>query len=343
MELIMIPHRSAWTVLLALCVGCLASEFAVAQPVAIDGAVGSTLVARLRWVQFDIVGGRLVATPLHIGSNINTSTSINHRRENLSIDLSNPAPNIRYELTATDEELRIEVRDGDQFLLQRVRKIDDAPVKVELSQAAANEPIKLTIERGNQSHLYERATVWQLLLEDRQVTAELLSPLFELMRPGWKLAGLMDTVERALCEEARYRRGNNEDLWAKAVAGLASSHYPVRTAAERELLAVGREVLPYLRSLDRQSLDAEQRRRIRFVIDSLDTSEGDSLEQIVSLLSSDRATWLTLMKRPELAKRKLAYEQLVRLEGPSVEFDPAANESVRAAQIDALQARFSRE
>lgn len=327
---------------LALAVGVCAGDIVWAQRVPIEAIAGSTLVARLRWVQFDVVSGRLVATPLHLGTTLSTSTTVNDRRESLSIDLSNASPNIRYEMSAPGEELRIETQDGTQFLLRRVRRNDEVTTQVELMQPATDEGLTLSITRDGLTRTHRRATVWHLLLEEPDATVELLGPLFELMRPGWKIASQMEAAERSLCEAARFRRSSNVQLWAKAVSQLASAKYPERTAAERELLSAGRDVLPYLRSLNRELLDAEQRRRIRFVIESLDSNEGDTAEQIVALLSPDPVAWLSLLNRPELAKRKLAYEQLTYLLDRPVEFDPNGDEAVRAEQLNLLREQLVR-
>ena len=95
---------------LAVVAGSALAQFAPAN--------NGTLSTRMRWVQFEIVGGRIVASSVHVGANMNSSTNANGRVEKIQIDLTGTAPDIHYELLDKADTVRLDVNDGDDFALR---------------------------------------------------------------------------------------------------------------------------------------------------------------------------------------------------------------------------------
>lgn len=312
------------------------AQFGQANPLLATG-----LASRLRWVSFDIVGGRIVASSVHVGTNMNSSTNGNDgRRERLTIDLTNPAPNVRYELAEKSQELNLEVTDGEQILIRHLRKAEKGDTQSVEYVQTPQEDLSLTIENASGKRVATGPTLWHLVLQEPDASKQLLAPTLEMLKPGWKLATVAEAIEEALCQSARLRPRTDRDRWSNWVGNLSSQRYADRQSAERHLLGVGRELLPFLRGLDRSTLDAEQWRRVRNIISALDNQQGDSVEQTVSLLAGDPRAWVSLLDRDDEAKRRLAFEQLKSLSGP-IEFDPSAPPGVRQEQVRKLRERFT--
>lgn len=303
-------------------------------------AANSMLAARMRWVQFEIVSGRIVASSIHVGANMNSSTNSNGRIEKVNINLTGPAPDIHYELTDKAESVWLDVNGGNDFTIRTRKKVGGAEQSVEFVQPPGKD-LTLTVEDASGKQTLTAPTIWHLLLDDPKLTQSVLAPTLELLKPGWQLATTAQAIEDALCKNARLLRTNDRARWETWVQQLSSVHYADRQAAEQQLLEAGREIVPFLRSLDRTSLDAEQWRRIRNVIEALDDSQSDSVEQTVALLAGDVRAWLPLLDRNDPSKQRLALEQLEQITGGPIDFDLKAPAEVRKQQLEKLREHFT--
>ena len=113
-----------------------------------------------------------------------------------------------------------------------------------------------------------------------------------------------------------------------------------RENAERELSKAGQAVVPYLQSLDRKQLDAEQAARVRTLIETLSVGYEDRADRIATWLSGDEQVWFSLLARPVEVKRRVAARQLASMLGTPIDFDPAAEATVRQQQWERLRARL---
>lgn len=303
--------------------------------------VNPGFAAKLRAVQFDVVAGRIVGSSIHVGSNVPPiTTGEGGRSERLSIDLNNPAPTIRYELVDKKTNLKLDVSEGEKILIRYVQHEGVGSKTIEFNQQP-HEDLTLTIEDAGGKRTIQGTTLWHLLLVEPATTKQTLAPMLEILRPDWKLSMLAGAIEEALCLSARLKRTVDRSQWPAWVAELANPRYVVRRDAELKLLEAGREALPFLMSLDRSTLDAEQWRRVRNAIDSLDAQQGDSLEKTVILLSSDPSIWISMLDRDDLSKRQLAAEQLKSIRGGPIDFDPAADAAFRAKQLNTLREQLA--
>jgi hypothetical protein len=310
------------------------------QAIGQDGAlINPGLSSRLRWVQFEIVGGRIAATSIHAGTNMNSSSNAGGRRERLMIDLTGAAPNLHYELSTKADDINLEVNDGEQVIVRQAHKTEPGAIIVEFRQVP-RQYLSLSITEGEKKRVVTGPTLWHLMLTEPEIAKKYLAPALELLRPNWRLPQLADAIENELWQEARSRRTPDRQQWAAWVAELAKPRFSERQAAERQLLTAGREVLPFLQNLDRAKLDPEQWRRVRNLITSLDSEQSDSVDQTVSFLSGDIRVWITLLERGDEAKRRLALKQIETIAGIQIDFDPAASAEERIQQIERLRKQF---
>jgi hypothetical protein len=306
---------------------------------------------QLRMVQFLVIRGRIVARcdPAYAGQSRSASVGGTQRQERLSINLSTGFPDVHYQLTTPDVELTIHVvaqPDGDptaaptEVGIRKQARSGAAQPSVLFEQSAEGDFV-LTVEEQGSTTTRRSKNLWQLLLAEPEQGRGQLVPLLELLDNSWRLADTTLAVKEALCRAAAAADDAHTQQWDALIAALASPRFAQRQAADRALRAQGRQIVPYLLGIDQAQLDAEQRRRIKGILEAFDgPSEADTPDRVAYLLVRDEQVWLALLNDDDLSTRLCAYRQLERLLGAAPEFDPRAEEGVRAAQYEALRQRL---
>lgn len=301
---------------------------------------------RLRWLQYSMVAGRIAITSDNVGTNMTygPARSDRQRRERLSIQIQPASIVLRYELTADNGSMQLSIDSGNrlagvashQFVLHSVR--DQTTVHFE---QAPGEWLELTVKKGDTRQHWQAPSFWHLLLAQPEPVRAHLIPVLEILRPAWQLAASGAALEDALLLRAAHGRDNPIEQWQRWVAELGSPRFNDRVVAERELLAAGQAVVPFLQALDRRHLDAEQNWRLRKLVEQLSPGYQDGTDRLAVWLADDPQIWLALVNRPELAKRRIAARRLAELSGEAIDFDPGADQVTRAAQYDRLQASLA--
>jgi hypothetical protein len=300
-----------------------------------------SLVGQLRMFQLRALSGRIAATSRASQQNLTSNRNNGPRREKLAIDLAGGMPNVSYECSTSDEKLSFEIVGGNKVTIEVMpRSASDHPT-IRFVQPAEGS-LSLTVDAGGQVTTYHAPTLWHLLLIESEVCHEHLIPFLEIMRPSWQLERRARQVEEALCRADSNQFRLYHAAWGQSVAALTNDRYAQRERAEQQLFGSGPAVLPYLRSLERADLDAEQRFRIKRVMRSL-SSEGDedTPERVTLWLSGDPRTWYALLSRRDLAVRRTALARLSRLLEAAVDFTPEASLTERNRQLAILRERFA--
>ncbi len=118
---------------------------------------------------------------------------------------------------------------------------------------------------------------------------------------------------------------------------MASDKFVQRQRAERLLRGYGRAVLPYLQSLDRRKLDAEQKFRIKRIVLASHGGNDDTPGRVATWLVGDAHVWLSLLASEGSERRRLAAAHLSQMLGETIAFDPDADASIRNKQIEKLR------
>lgn len=327
--------RRGLVLFLTLAAGALASpaEAQRGNPPGLPGQMG--------WVQFSLSSGRIVADSPYFGSGMQSSSQGNDREETLSLEMNGASPVVRYQSRSSQESILLVVTDRSDLSLTREPVGEDQGPRVELTQPPGG-PVTLLLGSGPTRREVRGATLWHVLLADPAAAAAHLLPLLDLLDDNWNLAETLSALDGQLLRAAEKRRPANRELWSSYVAQLGSPRFADRQAADRALRRADAAVAPYLRSLDPDRLDAEQRLRVRRLIAAVESNlEDGSPERIAAWLTWDPAAWALLLSRPDEATRRRAAEQVGLLLGRTIDFDPAADEATRAAQIEALGALLS--
>jgi hypothetical protein len=298
-------------------------------------------VARLRWLQYSMVTGRIVAASTYPnGTKIVFGPTFvaRSRQERLRIDIG-PTINLQYELADPAEQLVILLAESKQLSIHRTRFEPKYAVRFEQNPG---QPLLFEVVEGDVQQTVRAESFWHLVLAEPKRVRRHLIPLLEILHPAWQLAAMGDAVEAAMVQRGQNPRPFDGPRWARLVDALGSPKFAERQNAQRELVNAGQAVLPYLQKLDRDRLDAEQASRVRALIDALSVDYEDTTDRIATWLADDAQAWLSLLARDELAKRRVATEHLGALLGAPINFDPAADQDVRDAQIERLHARFEK-
>jgi hypothetical protein len=311
-----------------------------------DTILAPSLLARLQTVHYGIVSGRLVATSDRSDTSMTLNLTNQSRRERVSIDVTTGLPTIHYEMTSAAEELLIDVTDAEQFSIRHTYKdparLGKDPIRLGLEfQQERRGDLVLTLTDGGTKRTLRATSLWHLVLNAPKECRVELFPLLEMMRPSWHLASTSGAIEESLSRWAGAHRVADRRTWQQWVTELGSPRYAERQEAERNLLDAGPAVLPFLEHLEQGHLDAEQRIRLRGIIGLLDDDHEDTVERVVMWLAADPEVWLSLLSRPDESRRRLAADQLSRLIGSLIDFDPAADDAAREVQLVRLRTRLA--
>lgn len=295
---------------------------------------------RLRWLDYKMVAGRVVASSTYpAGMNISFGPSIVGGRlhEHLQILILEDQASVQYELEGDGQALSIVLAQDGHFSIIRTR--DEPKFAMRFSQPPGK-PLSLSVSEGDNEQRLEGDSFWHLYIAEPDLVRRHLIPYLELLRPSWQLAATAWAVEEALVRRAQNPRVLETDRWDRLVDELASPKFSRRQRAHRELLDVGQVTLPFLEGLDPDKLDAEQISRIRGLIETLSVDYEDTTDRIATWLVADRQNWLSLLSRDEEVKRRVAARQLELISGGPIDFDPSADKTTRQAQLEKLRARI---
>jgi hypothetical protein len=324
---------------LALIIALSATACALGQASVPIGGPSKINADRLRWMQYKMVAGRIAVSSSYPGTNMTFGPAHvdGRRRERLEIHINQTQIDLQYELASPDEQLSIALVDGKRLSIRRERS---QPKFTLVFEQNPDQPLLFSLNEGERRLALRADSFWHMYLREPELVRKRLVPVLEILHPSWQLASLGAALEESLFEHAQNPQPLDADRWNRLVGDLASPKFSDRTTAERELRAAGQVILPFLQNVNRDRLDAEQASRIRAIVDSLAVSYEDSIDRIASWLAGDEQIWLSLMSRPEVARRRLAAKQLSMLVGAPVDFDPSADEARREAQIERLRQRL---
>jgi len=329
---------SARTPLSAVCVLMLGSALVAAEsrpqaPKLVDAVSRGWIRPRLVWGRFAFSGIRPgLTTRVAQGDQSGETLAITASGQDFTA-LYRSAP-------SSPEDLVVEITAGSQLRIQRRPRgeADFAPVEFEQPDEG---PLRLVVEQPCQKRVVRAPSLWHLLVKEPQACREHLIPLLTLLDGHSNLEGKANELESLLLRGAATGEPPDPTRWATLIEQLGDDRFARREAADRELRALGRVVLTYLRRLDRGRLDAEQQYRIERIVDHLSQDvTSDTVEDVAPWLAGDAVVWLDLLARDDESIRRLAAQRLKALLGEAIAVDPAADAATRAEQIERLRARI---
>lgn len=330
-------RRDAFASVVATIVLCLsAAPAAYAQH-----TLAHVLRSGNRLVRFTVVEGRVLLARERL-ANIDTNTSTPQLKETFRLCDENGRPRLDYQRQAGEEVLLVQVGgDGDQVRLKSVqRNKDQLLVETEYNQQPGQDVSLILIKEGARVELYA-PDLWRLLFTSRAQCEEHLVPLLEMLMPQWKSGEMLSAIETILLQFSTEEYAARCARWTELVAQLGHDKYAVRQAADRALRAEGVAAIGFLRQLDFNRLDAEQRFRVRRILEAFaQRSDIDPPEEIAATLVNDPLVWLAFLESPELSVRQTAFRRLTELLGEVPPVAPTADPETQKPARDALRKKI---
>ncbi len=318
-------------------VGTVGTSWAQAPRAAVE--IHRDLLRQLRAVQFSVSAGRIAASSQLLDRSGTSSARQGDREERLAINLTTGQPSFSYEARDPHARLVIELDEGQSLLIEQRR--EEEPATLFAFEQRPHAQLIVRSGPADGPRLWRASTLWHLLLAEPELCRDHLLPVLRALRPDWDLAGFALRVEESLVRAASNGRVPDRKRWTTLVAQLASPVFSERQAADRHLRLAGQAIVPFLQGQDVARLDAEQRFRLRQIVAALaNDAREDQPQAVASWLVADPRVWFGLLSRADPALRALASEQLRRLADEPIDFDPLADDATRAAQLEALRARF---
>jgi hypothetical protein len=298
------------------------------------------LAQQIRFLRPRIVHGRILLTTLDPTRSSVTTSRTGDKQERLVLSYQNDRVSLTYELTTPQNQLLIEVTDGNQVMIRRLPGTDHRGTLLKFAQPAQGD-LTLELGEGPGSRRYRGATLWHLLFAEPEVCRQELLPLVQLLNPAWGLAETATALEAGLKRSGGLGGMPNRTAIVELVHEMADPRFAKREAAERKLLAAGEQILPLVRGIDRARLDAEQTSRLERVVRRLSAAvTEDTPATVLPWLAADPYVWCALLSREDESLRRMAAAALGRLLDEPIAFDPAADEATRKEQLKALQERL---
>ncbi|MEX2176710.1 MAG: hypothetical protein WD872_20250 [Pirellulaceae bacterium] len=319
------------------------SLFAQAHPP--DGAAAAphstdTLWTQTDWLRLEIVGGRIVLESARCGQHCLAvdSAAAGEARQSLKLCAQPGSLVAHYELHDERGQLTLSL-ERNKLVLSLRPSGTKQPAEICFTQPPRGD---VTLEiRGKTPQTWTAADIWHLAILEPEIAERHLFPLLAQLRPNWRVGEQADQVAAALLARAGRDVLSERRAWRAAVEGLAAESFAQRQAADRQLRAAGQGVLAFLRSLDCESLDTEQRGRIQRILADNAHAGPDSPARVAAWMLDDKRVWLALLGRGELPQRIAAAEHLSQLCGRSLSFDPQASADQRQAQLAELRLKLA--
>lgn len=326
----------------------LLSGFAVANAAAgQDALVTRMLKSQKRWLQFNIIDGRVEfnwTRLVQFNSNSNLTVNGKPANETFKVTNQNGRLQLTYNRNTVIEQLRIVVSgNGDTMTISRTPMGESTIAPLEFVQTP-DEKIKLSLGTGENKQTFLADEIWELFLQHPKECEEHLYPLLEMLRSDWKLTETVAKIETHLLLGAGEEVIKRRERWAALVKQLGDDRFARREAADRALRTEGAAVVGYLRRLDFNRLDAEQQFRIRRILDSFNEENKDeSPEDVADRLVGNPAVWLALLEKADQSSRETAAKQLAILLGEDIAVDPAADPKTQVQQRERLRAKIEKQ
>ena len=287
-----------------------------------------------RWVQFQIIDGRIRAESPYFGRFRSTSRSVTGQR--LTITVVGGVGVVRYDWKEDKQEVVAQATETGEVRITQSPKDEKAGVYRSFTQPTRGR-ISLAFGPENDRTRLEADSVWHMLLEHPHESREHLYPLLDVLRGGWRWDFRFEKVKNALFRLAEAKSMPDRVEWTKLVEQLASDKFIQRQRAERLLRGYGRAVLPYLQNLDRQKLDAEQKFRIKRIVLASHGGNDDTPGRVATWLVGDARVWVSLMASEGKERRRLAAAHLSQMLDEKIAFGPDADASIRNKQLEKLR------
>ncbi len=254
---------------------------------------------------FRLVLGRIELDPVRYRKGtINRKTGQNNpktaRSETLTVDATRGIPRLHYTRQTAGQRLTLDVNERGRFAIE-----SEIQGERLLLVQEENRPILIQHFRGKESYKRETDTWIHLYVSDPATYHKHLQPLVDNLIRGNPLNKLAEAAHLRSLASLSSASITNDVALQQYIEMLGSTQRTLRIEAQRELHQCGISLLPRLRQIDPQSLDAEQRHRLSQIIQQLTPRGEDCEARIAAMIRDDSNYWLAASDRLTGADRIL--------------------------------------
>lgn len=298
--------------------------------------------AQMALAHAEVYQGRIVCRLNRLTRWGNSNSRSRGAHESLRFEQGDRGVSMHYKLTSPDARVTIDAWQHELTIAREQLNAGAVTAAVRFEQHPG-EPLSLEVLQANLSKRLTGDTVWQLWIADATLCQTHLAPLCELLGIETPWAKFAQALEARLFHLADAGQAHDQALWRVWLAELNDDRFAVREAADRQLRASGAALMPFLRRVDFNQLEAEQRYRLRRIMAGQPFEvAADSIESTAEWLADDPRIWVELLNRDDRARRATAARQVARLLESAIDFDADAAAEVRQRQLTALRERVGR-
>lgn len=296
------------------------------------------LPAHCPGIRFEMAMGRITAFHLNAAQTrllrgVEADSTV---REAMHVNGEGPVPVVRYERHDSLHDVIIVITDGRELVMERKPLAEKSRAEL-LLQQRPNGWVEVTVGPADRRRRHSAPSFWHLLLAEPQLCEDEVIPLLHLLRPSWNFSNAAERLESALYRAAHSGQVVSRVRLAELVAELGHRDFQQRRLAEQQLRGYGPTVLPYLATIPGSEISAEQRYRIRHLLESLSQPTADDPERVAMWLVDDERIWLTLLRHSDPEKRHLAAIRLAEIRPETIHFDPYGDDHYREQQLARLK------
>lgn len=252
--------------------------------------------------------------------------------ETLSIDATRGVPRLHYTRQTPTQRLTLDINERNRLSIESEMGRERVTLIQEIGR-----PISIHHYNENEVSVDEVDTWIHFYMSHCATYRRHLQPLVDDMIHAMPISELAERAHARSIESLSSTSSTNDVTLQHYIAMLGSTQRSQRVAAQRELHLCGISLLPRLKQIDFQQLDAEQRHRLEQVIRQL-TPRGDDCEsRVAALIRDDQTYWTAASNRLTGAQRILITARMSDLGGSDV-LRVAKSKEKSAVRVAALAA-----
>jgi hypothetical protein len=252
--------------------------------------------------------------------------------ETLSIDATRGIPRLHYTRQVDNQRLTLDVNESGRLLIES--QLGDQRVVVVQS---SGRPISVELCVGGRSDIREVDSWFHLYVSDPATYFKHFQPLIDDLLHGTPLDKLADAAHGQAIATLSSASVTSDATIDRYIDLLGSTQRTSRIEAQRGLYQCGISLLPRLRQIDPQRLDAEQRYRLQQVIEQLTPYGEDCQSRVAAMIRDDYKYWLAARDRLTPADQSLISARMSDLGGADTLSIAKSNmkDAVRVASVPA--------
>ena len=276
------------------------------------------MLIRTRWADIDVCLGQIQTTCIQSAQS-RTATSGTPEKgvfENVTIAGDTDIPSVLYHAEDERKDIDIAVKNGNHVTMTQASHDPHIP-PVSFRQLPEGN-IQLQIGRGDALQKYSATNIWHLLLREPEICQQHLLPLLDMLIADHHLMEDANQIEKGLWGKAGQPHISREEM-RRLVIQMGNEEYDVRKHATDQWDGMGLRALPFLESVNVQTLNRDQSDSVLRVMRTIKEryrknpdvgSQKDTVERALLWLFEDPEVWSIFLQRADPKQQAIALREL---------------------------------